>query len=323
VHLLLAVKNGLEVKIPADFSITAREFSETVKLLDSKTTTPYQVIGSHYGKSVTKKAIGLLSRFVNTYRNIGPFDVSLSCGSESAVWISALKRKKSIAFGDNDLAKQWTYSAFVTKAFFPKSIPTEVLLKQGLNSRKLYQYDGFKEHIYIADYIPDPLFRNTVPFDKFVVVRPENVQANYVNGSNVKSLVPELLKQLSERGENIIYLPRYDIDREYSTGIRNLFIPDKPLNGLDLCYYSRGVFTGAGTFAREAACMGVPSFSFFLGSRLLAVDQDLVNQSKMFYSRNPSELVNSFLNSERRLFRIESARSVRDEVIYELLKTIQ
>ena len=31
------------------------------------------------------------------------------------------------------------------------------------------------------------------------------------------------------------------------------FHPEEPLNGLDVCYYSKSVLTGAGTFAREAA----------------------------------------------------------------------
>ena len=41
-----------------------------------------------------------------------------------------------------------------------------------------------------------------------------------------------------------------------------IFVPEGPLNGLDVCY-SDAVLTGAGTFAREAAILGTPAISFF------------------------------------------------------------
>jgi predicted glycosyltransferase len=323
VHFLLAIQRGLDQHGAYDYSITARDFSETLKLLQAKTQLPYKVIGEHYGKSMTGKALGLMKRFANTYNAVDQYDVSLSCGSESAIWTSFLRRKISIAFGDNDLAKQWTYGRFVTKAIFPKSIPTEILTRQGISTKKLYQYNGFKEHVYLADFIPDPSFKQRLPFDQYVVVRPENIQANYVQQNAGATITPALLKQLSDAGENILYLPRYAHDRAFADGIKNIFIPDQPINGLDACYFSRGVFTGAGTFAREAACLGVPSFSFFLGEKLLAVDRDLVQQNKMYFSRDPNDLCQKFNASNRTEANLNEAKAVRDEVIDVVLKTIR
>ncbi len=320
VHFLLAILMGLEEKGFKDFSLTARDFSETKNLLSKKTDIPFKTIGQHKGKNLAKKATGLVSRFFEVYKSVKCFDVSLSCGSESAIWSSFLKGKKSIAYGDNDLAKQWTYGYFVTKALFPKSISKKVLTRQGLWSNKLYQYDGLKEHVYIANYVPDNNFLSSLPFEKYVVVRPENIQANYASGASTMSITPNLLKQLNEKGENILYLPRYKSDSLYADGIKNIYIPSNPINGLDACYFSRGVFTGAGTFAREAACLGVPSFSFFLGKKLLAVDKGLVDRNKMFFSRNPDELVKHFLASSNSIADLKKALSVKDEVI---LKTIE
>lgn len=321
VHFLLSIKNGLEEHGMKEFIISARDFSETISLLERKTSLPIIKIGDHAGKNLTKKAFSLVDRFIDANKSISGYDLSISCGSEAAIWSSTYKRKKSVAFGDNDLARQWTYSLFVDLAFFPRSIPAKILINQGLRS-KLYQYDGFKEHIYLADYKPDNEFLKILPFASYVVVRPENIQANYLNSNKNNSITPELLRLLSGQGINILYLPRYNNDRDYASGIKNIFIPDKPVNGLDACYYSDAVFTGAGTFAREASCLGVPSFSFFSGEKLLAVDADLVNQGKMFFSRDPRILIDKFIHSHKNSADLNKARAVKDEVITRLIEYI-
>ncbi len=315
VHFLLSILKGLDDVGDHKMKITTRDFSETVKFLAKETELPFEVVGGHHGKKRINKAKGLIGRFRELNRKVSDFDVSLSCGSEGAIWNSWLRRKKSIAYGDNDLARQWTYGYFVDFAMFPEAIPTKVLSRQGLNKRKLYQYHGYKEHVYLADYKPDDTFVRTLPFDEYVVVRPENIQANYVSGESTGSITPELLKLLSAKGINILYLPRYEFDRNYANGISNIYIPSEPINGLDACYYSTGVFTGAGTFAREAACLGVPSFSFFAGEQLLAVDKDLISRDKMFFSRVPSELIDRFIKTDKKPADLEKAVEVKKEVI--------
>lgn len=323
VHFLLAILSGLQDHGFNEFAISARDFSETTKFLKQKTDLPFQVIGQHKGSKLTKKAFGLISRFFEVYKNYNDFDVSLSCGSEGAIWNSFLRGKHSIAYGDNDLARQWTYGYFVSNAIFPKSIPTKILKKQGLKSKKLYQYNGFKEHVYIADFTPDNNFLNTLPFENYVVVRPENIQANYAKGEISKSITPSLLQKLDQKGVNILYLPRYNSDILYAEGIKNIFIPNVPINGLDACYNSSGVFTGAGTFAREAACLGVPSFSFFLGNQLLAVDKDLVKQNRMYFSRKPDELIKKFMLSENTEADLNKAKEVKHEVVSKTIEFIK
>ncbi len=320
VHFLLAILNALKSRGFENFQISTRDFSETVKLMKLKYLSPFTVIGNYGGQNILSKVVALIDRTAKIFNHYNDFDISLSCGSDSAIWNSYLKNKKSIAYGDNDLVSQWTYGFFVTYALFPKSIPKKILTRQGLKSSKLYQYNGFKEHIYIADYKPDPEFKNHIPFNKYVVVRPENIKANYVQGNISKSITRELLKKLSRKGVNILFMPRYEEDRSYSVGINNIFIPDQPINGLDACFYSDGVFTGAGTFAREAACLGVPSFSFFLGKKLLAVDQDLIDQGLMFYSRDTDKLTDKFIYSSRKEYDKSIAQAVQEEV---LAKTIQ
>lgn len=248
--------------------------------------------------------------------------MSLSNGSESAIWTSWLKRKCSVAFGDNNQARQWTYSRFVDYCFFPSAIDRAILTKQGIKKNKLYQFNGYKEDIYIADYQPDHRFLSELPFDDYVLVRPENLQANYIRNGKVRSITPELLKLLTGQGYNVLYLPRYAFDRGYANGLKNVHIPSVPVNGLDACYFADAVLTGAGTFAREAACLGVPAVSFYAGKELLTVDQSMIKKGWTFFSRDPNKIVNHLPQTRRRARSINRCKAVKSEVLEKLESVI-
>lgn len=321
VHFLLGIKSILPEE-KYNFEFSTRNFSETVELLEKNVNTPFKIIGSHKGKNKLMKAFGLLSRFIKISTNYRDYDISISCGSENAIWNSYLRRKTSVAFGDNDQAKQWTYSRFVDYAFFPNAISQEALAQQGLHTNKIYQYDGFKEDIYIANYNPDPDFLQSIPFNKYVLVRPENIFANYIRNKNARSITPVLLKLLEKKGFNILYLPRYKIDYTYAKGITSIHIPESSVNGLDACYFADAVLTGAGTLAREAACLGVPSFSFYAGEKLLAVDRKLIAEKKVYFSRDPGKLVDVLIYSHKKEFDLNRSKMVQKEVKEKLINIL-
>ncbi|KUH34401.1 hypothetical protein APY94_01850 [Thermococcus celericrescens] len=150
-------------------------------------------------------------------------------------------------------------------------------------------YPGYKEHIYIADFQPDSECLDQLPFEEYVVLRPESLTSLYVMHN--ESLVPELLRLFKKEGIDVVYLPRNEEERKLAQGFENVYIPPKALDGLNLIYYSKATLTGSGTMAREAAVMGVPAVSFFPGRMLLAVDKDLVEKGKMMHSREPREIV--------------------------------
>lgn len=321
VHFLLSIKSMLDEG--NDFVFTAREFSETAKLLEQNLDEPFETIGGHHGKKYIAKVAGTLNRFLQVHNKKIAFDLSISNGSENAIWSSFLRRKKSIAFGDNDTARQWTYARFCNFAFFPNAISRELLNKQGLHNKKLYLYDGYKEDLYIRNYKPNLNFVKTLPFENYVVVRPENIMANYIRNGSVTSITPGLLKSLNKKGYNILYMPRYDFDKAYADGIDNIYIPENPINGLDACYFADAVLTGAGTFAREAACLGVPSVSFFAGKTLLAVDQKMIKDKWMFFSRDESEIINYLSKSSKREPDLNRSAMVYDEVRNKLNEVIE
>lgn len=179
-------------------------------------------------------------------------------------------------------------------------------------------YPGYKEHIYIADFQPDPNFPKQIPFDEYVVLRPESLTSLYVLHN--ESLVPELMRLFEREGINVVYLPRNEKEIKLAQRFKNVYIPPKALDGLNLIYYSRATLTGSGTMAREAAVMGISAVSFFPGKRLLAVDKDLIEKGKMLHSGNPEEIVEYVIENwgRKRKRNIKKAKEVKNQVIFRI-----
>ena len=311
-----------------DLVFTIRDFAETKGLFEKRVGKPYLLIGEHQGGNKIKKILGMLKRIWSLYRQVPHFDIKISlCGDTSSI-VARARRKMAVTFDDNETSPNWMYAPFTDLAFWPKVINPAILNKQGFR-KNLYQYNGYKEDFYLANYEPNPAFLEQLPFEHYVVVRPENIKASYVEGR--QSIVPELLKELDAQGYNILFLPRYESDRDYAQGIKNIYIPKDAVNGLDACYYADAILTGAGTMAREAACLGVPSVSFFAGAHLLAVDQSMVDAGKMFYSRDVQQIM-QFLNNSRHSFftergggiaGLERCKQVQQEILDVLDKKIR
>ena len=326
VNFLLPIIRKYEDEFEMIFSL--RDFAETKSLFEKRIGKPYIEVGTHQGGNKIKKLFGVFRRTIGLYRAIPHFDLKISVGGASSCCVAWLNKKYSVTFDDNETSPNWMYAPFTNLAFWPKVINPVVLKKQGFK-KNLYQYNGYKEDFYLADYQPNPTFLEQLPFEHYVVVRPENIKANYVEGR--QSIVPELLKQLDAAGYNILFLPRYESDQDYAQGIKNIYIPKEAVNGLDACYYADAILTGAGTMAREAACLGVPSVSFFAGAHLLAVDQSMVDAGKMFYSRDVQQIMH-FLDKSRNSFftsrgggiaGLERCKSVQQEILDVLDKKIR
>lgn len=310
-----------------NITVTVRNRAETIGLvklfnINSK------VVGRDYTGKVIKP-INMIYRTIQLYLNSGKFDYSVSFENGMCTAVSKLKKKKSILYCDNDLKflqKKSIYQDLETKV---KSIADHIIIPKGcfetfanyLNKEKLIEYNGYKEDVYIADYKPDPQFTEKIPYKNFIVVRPEAFGSFYVKEN--KSIVPDLLKGFKKENINVVYLPREKEDFKHAEGF-DIFIPNKPLNGLDLSYYANAILTGSGTMAREAACMGKTSVSFFPSEILLSVDKKLVEEKKMLYSRNVEEITNHIISAYNKKQKIDMTRckKVKEEVIQKTKKIL-
>lgn len=300
-------------------NITIRDRAETVELCKS-----FGINGKVVGTDDThplKKILSITSRTLNLAVSAPSFDVSISFENPISETVSRIRLKPSILFCDNDLKfsqKKLFVQDLESKV---KSFADYVIIPQVcfdnfcklFDSNKLVTYDGCKEDIYIADYKPDPNFLDKIPFENFVVVRPEALASFYVKEN--KSITPDLLKAFEKENVNVIYIPREKEDISYAKGCK-FYKPERALNGLDLCYYADAVLTGSGTLAREAACIGTTSISFFPSSKLLSVDQQFVDKRIMLHSRDVNEIVNyAFKKSQKPLKNMQRCKSVKKEVV--------
>ena len=295
--------------------VTARDFSETLPLLKFYGI-DYILTGSHKGKSRFKKITGLAVRIRDLLNRVPEFDISFGIGGQNTTPVSAWRRKPSVIFTDNDISYKWHSYKLGSHFVFPFYFDYERVIKNfGVKRSQIHLYNGFKEDIYLANYTPDPNFMDNLPFKEFITIRPENLKANYVP-EDTETIVPELFKVFKD--VNILFLPRYEEERAYAEGYKNIFIPDKVLSGKDVCYYTKVMLTGAGTFAREAALLGTPAVSFFPGKTFLTVDKIMQERGWVFISRNPEEIFQYVKNAKRNDSQLERS----NQVFQELLKII-
>lgn len=302
---------------------TARDFSETVPLLAQYGIEPI-VYGKYKGKSRIKKIGGLLQRMLLLMFKLPSFDLALSLGGNYTSAIAWFRKKHSIVISDNDISFKF-FSFFMGDYFiFPSYFKyKKIQRKYHIKDSQIKIFHGFKEDLYIANFRPDPDFLTQLPFTDFITIRPENLKASYVPQDSV-TIVPQLLEQF--KNYNILFLPRYEEEKQYAEGYSNVWYPNRPLSGLDVCYYTKAMLTGAGSFAREAALLGVPAVSFFPGTIFLSVDEVMQEMGMEFKSRDVTAIKTYVDTTPRKLPTFNRSKEVLAEVldiIDNIIKDIQ
>lgn len=270
------------------------------------------------------KRTAAIWRILRLCTSMERFDCALSFENFMSVITAALRRSCSVVYLDNDLAL-WDAQLFTARwlkrieatascVIVPAVFDVQAFKRIAGRRARVFTYDGCKEQVYVAGFRPDPEFPRQIPFDSYVVVRPEALFAVYVKER--RSIVPELIARLESAGYNVVMLPRIDEDVKLAEGT-GAYVPPRTLSGLNLCWYASAVLTGSGTLGREAACLGVPAVTFFPEKRLLSVDAMLVRQGKLLHSRSVGDILH-YLASEvgrPRTMTIEWAQSVREDVV--------
>ena len=309
VNVLMPIIRHLEKAHELIF--TARDFSETLPLLKKNGITPI-VYGNYKGKSRFKKMMGLLGRMWTMLFKLPKFDLALSLGGNYTSAIAFFRGKKSIVFSDNDISFKFFSFAMGSYFIFPYYFKYQkVQKKYHIKDSQIKTFNGFKEDIYIAEFTPDPTFLEQLPFRDFITIRPENLKASYVPKDST-TIVPQLFEVFKDK--NILFLPRYEEEKKYAEGYANVWYPNGPLSGLDVCYYTRAMLTGAGTFARQAALLGVPAVSFFPSPVFLAVDKAMQELGIEFTSRDPQAIRQYVDMATRKDASTERSKVVQKEV---------
>jgi len=282
-----------------------------------------KVILSDYSNPF-KKALSVGIRSILLSCTPFDFDVVVTMENVMPLLGAHLRKKVSVIILDNDVKLNAPQSIFQKLENKVKKLARYVLVPEvafdefsKFFGRDMLTYNGYKEHVSISNYTPDPDFVNNLPFDEYIVIRPESLASHYV--MEKRSIIPELLKLFVKEGINIVYLPRNALEMQLVTNYidDNVYIPHNPLNGLDLSYYSKAVLTGSGTMAREATLLGVPAVSFFPGKQLLAIDKNLINKRKLFHSRDPQKIFEYVMQNwdNKRRPEFKKAKQVKREIL--------
>jgi predicted glycosyltransferase len=68
-----------------------------------------------------------------------------------------------------------------------------------------------------------------------------------------------------------------------------VLVPERALPGLQLLYHSDVAVSGGGTMNREAALLGVPTYSMFTG-RKAAIDEQLASEGALVFLEHPADV---------------------------------
>lgn len=269
--------------------ISARDFAQTVELASKAGMLPH-VIGGHGGGKLAGKAGNLVGRAaaLRKWARDRGFDLAVSHNSYAQIAGATALGIKTVTLMDYE-HQPANHLAFrlASRVIVPRAFPSAELRKYGASLRKVKRYDGLKEDVYLADFMPDPAFADVLrklgiaTEEVLIVARPPAHEALYHRFEN--ELFDKLLAHLNtQRKARIILLPRTEAQRVgyEKLDLSKVIMPREALDGANLIAAADLVISAGGTMNREAAAMGIPAASIYAG-KWAAIDEELVREGRL------------------------------------------
>lgn len=314
-------------KRDVDFFVTARDFAQTLGLCKLFGIDAVEV-GKHGGKNKVMKVLNLFQRarqLKKAVRGKG-VDVAVSHGSRTQLLAAKRMRIRSLLMLDYEFTETKIFNKLADKILIPSYIPDKRLSDCGFDMKKVIRYKGFKEEIYLRDFVPEENFRDKIGVsddDILVVIRPPSFVGNY-HKKESESLFIEAVKYFSGF-ENVVCLlvsrtveDRNAINAEVKKS--NVRFLDGVVDGLQLVYTADVVLSGGGTMNRESALLGTKTYSIFKSKRPF-LDEYLAEMGRLKFI----ESCEDFKKIEIKRFRdkeIMVDRNVLDEVVKIIISQI-
>jgi predicted glycosyltransferase len=275
--------------------VTARDFAQTLGLLE-RFGIPHAVIGRHGGASLRGKGLGLVRRATALTRFGRGRGISqaVSHGSNDLAVAARLLRLHSTVLHDFEGATGMHRINFrlADKVMLPEVIPFESLAPLGLDRRRYRPYPGLKEQVALADFEPDAGVLAELrldPSQPVVVLRPPATMSLYHRGLE-NTVFDDVLARLLASDAQVVLLPRTPEQASDLAGHAGVIIPVRPVDGPSLVWFADAVISAGGTMNREAAVLGVPTWTTFAGE-LGAVDRWLISEGRMQVLERAEDLV--------------------------------
>jgi predicted glycosyltransferase len=252
--------------------LTARDFSYTLDLCKRFRYTVEEIGVSGFGTSTPSKAWRILKRALLLYRHMyhkrKQIAVALSHGARSHILAAHFLGIPVISLDDYEYSDQ-SVVRFVDHLLVPFLIPKDIW---GRYAGRVVHYPGPKESLYLCTFNPDakPIKFLSNDSNIKVLFRPEGRFSHY-RSSKSEILQKAILDYLAGHSHTtVVLLPRDDVQandiaRYCKERSLRYVIPDKVYDGPVLIGQMDLMISGGGTMTREAAVMGVPSYSFFAG----------------------------------------------------------
>ena len=278
-----------------EVEVTAREYAQTLQLLELHGIAHHVVGPRHGGAGRLGKARALLGRLgaLHRFARGRRFDVALTHGShELTLTARRLGIPSTTAF---DYEYAWLQHQLgcraATRVVVPEAMPPERLKRFGAQPPKLLRYEGLKEEYYLADFepAPDPV-DGLDPARVLVVVRtPPEVSLYHRHGNPLCAAVLERLGR--DESVQAVVLPRTDEQRSVirALGLPSLVVPERAVDAQSLIAHADLVVSAGGTMNREAVALGVPVYTTFAG-RLGGVDEWLIREGRLVPLTDPDRL---------------------------------
>jgi predicted glycosyltransferase len=277
--------------------LTARDNAQTAEL--ARLRWPgIRIVGGPSPTGRVGKAV-VVARRIDALRRwaaVARPDVALSHNSYAQIAAARMLTIPSVTAMDYE-HQPANHLAFrlADQILIPAALPPSRVRWQGATSGKTSSYPGLKEEIYLGDFHYDPSVASLIGVDRartptLVVTRPPPSGASYHHFAN--PLYSETLKVLARQPSVCcVVLSRTAAQREALTSLAmaNFLFPQRALDARSLMYSADLVVGGGGTMTREAALLGVPTYTVFAG-RPSAVDDTLVDQGRLRRLRRPEDL---------------------------------
>lgn len=243
--------------------VTAKKQTQTTEMLDALKV-PYHEIGD-YGENKKEKLVVEQKRtleFLELFDRIGYPKVLWTHGDVSAIR-TAFGLGIPIIYA-NDTVFAYHVARLVAPLVDWLIAPISFgksWSKFGIHKSKIVFYDGLEEAAWLKDTkFEKPKFLEELSKKKPVILfRDAEYQASYCR--DVKVDTDKLLGELAKLG-TVVYLARYEKEKERLRGIDNIWVPPKPVLTAQLIPYLDLMVGSGGTACRETALKGVPTINF-------------------------------------------------------------
>jgi predicted glycosyltransferase len=279
-----------------EIGVTARDNAQTVELTLERWPDA-AIIGGQSPKSRARKVevmiarIPLLRRWAQGFRP----DVALSHNSYAQIVAARVLGLPVVTAMDYE-GQPANHIGFrlADVILMPEALRDSSVRKQGATDRRTRFYPGFKEEIYLGDFEPDPTVSASIGVEPngqpLVVARTPPSRAAYHQFGN--PLFGEAIEALGNDADaRTVVLTRHPEQREaiQALDLTNVFVPEHAIDSRSLMYQADLVVGAGGTMTREAALMGVPTYSVFAGEQP-AVDRELERRGALRRLRRVDEL---------------------------------